>query len=156
VVKNITIPAHELPAALEQGIWFDGSSIEGFARVADSDMHLRPDISTYAIVPWLTGDDATARLICDVYTPEGQPFQGDPRGVLRKALEAAGDMGFSYFTGPELEFFLFKSNDGCAPEIPNPHDGAVILTRLRICIRLTPSNDHRAGGIRVEGGSHAP
>ncbi len=122
VVKNITIPAHELPAALEQGIWFDGSSIEGFARVAESDMHLRPDISTYAIVPWLTGDDATARLICDVYTPEGQPFQGDPRGVLRKALEAAGDMGFSYFTGPELEFFLFKSNDGCAPEIPNPHD----------------------------------
>src|SRR5512141_2269871 len=77
VVKNVTIPAHELAEALEHGIWFDGSSIEGFARVAESDMHLRPDGSTFAILPWLNGEDATARLICDVYTPDGQPFNGD-------------------------------------------------------------------------------
>src|SRR5574337_1598154 len=77
VVKNVTIPASELPDALENGIWFDGSSIEGFARVAESDMHLRPDASTFAIVPWLSGDETTGRLICDVYTPDGQPFQGD-------------------------------------------------------------------------------
>src|SRR5512146_507176 len=70
VLKNISIPAAELPAALANGIWFDGSSIEGFARVAESDMHLRPDVSTFAILPWLSGEEATARLICDVYTPD--------------------------------------------------------------------------------------
>ena len=82
VVKNVTIPAHELPEALKSGIWFDGSSVEGFVRVAESDMHLRPDVSTYAVIPWLSGEEATARLICDVYTPDGQPFLGDPRAVL--------------------------------------------------------------------------
>ena len=87
VVKNVTIPAHELTVALENGIWFDGSSIEGFARVAESDMHLRPDPSTFAIIPWLTGEDATARLICDVFTPDGQPFPGDPRSILRRVIE---------------------------------------------------------------------
>lgn len=122
VVKNVTIPIHELPAALENGIWFDGSSIEGFARVAESDMHLRPDLSTFAIVPWLKGEDATARLICDVYTPEGIPFQGDPRGVLRNVLNDAREMGFQYFTGPELEFFLLKPHSDGSLIPPKPHD----------------------------------
>ena len=76
VVKNVTIPAHELPEALRSGIWFDGSSVEGFVRIAESDMHLRPDLSTYAVIPWLSGEESTARLICDVYTPDGQPFLG--------------------------------------------------------------------------------
>ena len=89
VVKNVTIPSSELADALENGIWFDGSSIEGFARIAESDMHLRPDISTFAIVPWLNGEEATGRLICNVYTPDGQPFLGDPRAVLIRAIEAA-------------------------------------------------------------------
>src|SRR5664279_38446 len=71
VVKNVTIPVHELREALENGIWFDGSSIEGFARIAESDMHLRPDASTFSNLPWLKAEDATARLICDVYTPDG-------------------------------------------------------------------------------------
>ena len=84
VVKNVTIPVHELATALENGIWFDGSSIEGFARIAESDMHLRPDASTFAIIPWLTDEDATARLICDVFTPDSQPFPGDPRSILSK------------------------------------------------------------------------
>ncbi len=108
VVKNVTIPAHELLGAIENGIWFDGSSIEGFARVAESDMHLRPDLATFAIIPWLKDDEATARLICDVFTPDGLPFNGDPRSVLRRAVEAAHEMGFEYNTGPELEFFLLK------------------------------------------------
>src|SRR5512147_3085304 len=98
VVKNVTIPAHELKIALENGIWFDGSSIEGFARVAESDMHLRPDPSTFAIIPWLTGEESTARLICDVYTPDSQPFPGDPRSILRRAIDEAAQMGFSYNT----------------------------------------------------------
>src|SRR5512141_1370196 len=87
MVKNVTIPVNELPDALANGIWFDGSSIEGFARVAESDMHLRPDISTFAIIPWLTGEEATARLICDVYIPDGQPFSGDPRSILRRTIK---------------------------------------------------------------------
>src|SRR5512141_710055 len=87
VVKNITIPVNELNDAITNGIWFDGSSIEGFARVAESDMHLRPDLSTFAVIPWLDGEEATARLICDVYTPDGQPFSGDPRSILRRTIK---------------------------------------------------------------------
>ncbi len=124
IVKNITIPVNELDSAITHGIWFDGSSIEGFARVAESDMHLRPDITTFAILPWLSGDETTGRLICDVYTPDGQPFQGDPRAVLRRAVHNASEMGFQYYTGPELEFFLLKTHpDGS--HIPLvPHDTA--------------------------------
>jgi glutamine synthetase len=124
MVKNVTIPVHELKAALENGIWFDGSSIDGFARVAESDMHLRPDPSSFAIIPWLTGEEATARLICDVYTPDGQPFPGDPRSILRRAINDAAQMGFGYNTGPELEFFLLKQNadGGLIPLVP--HDRA--------------------------------
>lgn len=124
VVKNVTIPAHELPEALENGIWFDGSSIEGFARVAESDMHLRPDPSTFAVIPWLTGHEATARLICDVYTPDGQPFSGDPRSILRRIIKDAAEMGFLYNTGPELEFFLLKPNPDGSLLPPKPHDSA--------------------------------
>ncbi len=124
MVKNVTIPVHELKAALENGIWFDGSSIDGFARVAESDMHLRPDPSSFAIIPWLTGEEATARLICDVYTPDGQPFPGDPRSILRRVINAAAQMGFGYNTGPELEFFLLRPNadGGLIPLVP--HDRA--------------------------------
>src|SRR6266540_1682784 len=122
MVKNVTIPAHELRAALQNGIWFDGSSIEGFARIAESDMHLRPDVSTFAIIPWLTGEEATARLICDVYTPDGQPFPGDPRSILRSAIDDAAQMGFLYNTGPELEFFLLKPNSDGSMIPPIPHD----------------------------------
>jgi glutamine synthetase len=124
VVKNVTIPAHELPEALEKGIWFDGSAVEGFVRVAESDMHLRPDISTFAVIPWLSGEEATARLICDVYTPDGQPFLGDPRAVLRRMLAEADKMGFLYETGPELEFFLLRPNPDGSLLPPIPHDSA--------------------------------
>ena len=121
-VKNVTIPLSELQATLNHGIWFDGSSMEGFARIAESDMHLVPDLSTFAVLPWLSGEEATARLICNVFTPDGQPFLGDPRAVLVNVLKKAEAMGFRYFAGPEVEFFLLKPdpNKGLIP--PRPLD----------------------------------
>jgi glutamine synthetase len=124
VVKNITILASVLEDALTRGIWFDGSSIEGYARVAESDMHLVPDPTTFAVLPWLGGEQAGARLICDVYTPDGQPFQGDPRAVLRRQIEEAAGMGFNYNTSPEMEFYLLKPYaDGSLLPLA-PHDMA--------------------------------
>ena len=108
IVKQIMIPIDQWETALDHGIWFDGSSVEGFARIAESDMYLVPDISTFAVVPWRTDDLKTARVICDVYTPDGQPFEGDPRFVLKRALAEADKLGYIYNTGPELEFFLFR------------------------------------------------
>ncbi|HLP16577.1 MAG TPA: type I glutamate--ammonia ligase [Bacteroidota bacterium] len=123
-VKNITIPTQELATTLNHGIWFDGSSIEGFARVAESDMYLVPDRSTFAIIPWLTGGDATARLLCNVFTPDGQPFIGDPRAVLARVIAEAEAMGFVYNTGPEFEFYLLKRHiDGTVLPL-TPQDNA--------------------------------
>ena len=122
MVKSITIPVNHLESSLEHGTWFDGSSIEGFARIAESDMYLMPDPETYAIIPWLDSEDGnTARLICDVYGPDGNPFQGDPRYILKKVLLEAEEMGYSYKTGPEMEFFLLKKDDGLHTL---PHDKA--------------------------------
>ena len=90
VVKNVHIPFHKFGDAVEHGLWFDGSSVEGFARIHESDMFLDPDLETFGIIPWERGDNATAKVICDVYTPDGEPFAGDPRGVLRRQLERAG------------------------------------------------------------------
>ncbi len=121
-VKSVTIPAHQLSDALEKGVWFDGSAIEGFARVAESDMHLVPDITTFAVLPW--AKSATGRLICNVYTPSGQPFIGDPRAVLSRVLDEAAQMGFIYNTGPELEFFLLKPHPDGSIIPPIPQDTA--------------------------------
>ncbi|MFN2220825.1 MAG: glutamine synthetase beta-grasp domain-containing protein, partial [Anaerolineae bacterium] len=115
VVKSVIIPITEVPMALDHGTWFDGSSVEGFARIAESDMYLVPDLDTYAVIPWEREKNPTARLICDVYTPEGKPFHGDPRYVLKQALREAEKKGWIYHTGPEPEFFLFKRDvDGQA------------------------------------------
>ncbi len=111
MVKNVTIPTKEVEEALTAGIWFDGSSIDGFARIAESDMFLMPDPSTYAVFPWKNEERRTARLICDVFSPNGDPFSGDPRHVLRRQLDRLAKMGYGYNTGPELEFFLFRSED---------------------------------------------
>ncbi len=125
VVKNITIPVQELPSAIDHGAWFDGSSIEGFARIAESDMYLIPDLATFAIVPWLPDEQKTARLICNVYTPGGQAFVGDPRGVLIRAIVEAEKLGLVYNTGPELEFFLLRPNAEGGYLLPlTPHDSA--------------------------------
>lgn len=111
-LKNSTIPVYNLKDALEKGVWIDGSSIEGFARIHESDMFLMPDPDTYAVLPWRNGADTgpVARLICDVYTPDNQPFTGDPRNILKLVLAEAKAMGFEYFTGPECEFFMFKKD----------------------------------------------
>jgi len=114
-VKNVSIPASQAEKAFEDGIYFDGSSIEGFVRIQESDMRLEPDPSTFAVLPWRRDENgAAARLICDVIdTTTGEPFAGDPRYVLRRALERAAEMGYSLNAGPEPEFFVFeKGEDG--------------------------------------------
>lgn len=120
VVKAAPIPVTRLGEALEKGLWFDGSSIEGFGRIAESDMVLHPDVSTYAVLPWSAPDRRLARFICDVCDPDGKPFEGDPRYILRKALAEAESMGYAYHVGAELEFFLFRKTNGKVS--PVPHD----------------------------------
>ena len=111
--KNVAIPVKQAEKALTDGIGFDGSSIEGFVRIEESDMVLRPDLSTYTLLPWRSGKYAEARFVCDVYkASSGKPFEGDPRYVLRMAMEDAAKDGYVFNTGPELEFFLFKMLDG--------------------------------------------
>lgn len=156
VVKSLTIPVSKLPDSLESGTWFDGSSIEGFTRIHESDMFLKPDVDTYAVIPWLNSEKGnTARFICDVYTPDGEPFEGDPRYILKKALDEAEEMGFEYNTGPELEFFLFKKENGKLK--PLPHDTAGyfdLTTDEAIDIRSEMHHALTAFGIDVEALHH--
>lgn len=110
-LKSFTITAEELPEALEEGVGFDGSSVEGFVRIEESDMIAMPDPSTFCILPWRPKEYAVARMFCDIYRPDGTPFEGDPRYVLKRNLKKAADLGFTYYVGPELEYFYFKSNN---------------------------------------------
>ncbi len=112
VVKEVVIPVSQLEEAIDYGIWFDGSSIEGFARIQESDLFLKPDLSTYSVVPWLLENGITARFICDIYGRDGEPFEGDPRYVLKKTLKEAADMGYEFNVGPEPEFYLFRRSEG--------------------------------------------
>lgn len=123
MVKNVGIPVSQAEKALTAGIAFDGSSIEGFVRIEESDMLLKPDINTYQILPWDVNGGKVARLICDVYKPNAKPFEGDPRYVLKRALQEAAKRGFVMNTGPELEFFFFKRNDDQATNIPHDFGG---------------------------------
>lgn len=120
-VKSATIPAKRLEEVFEHGIWFDGSSIEGFARIYESDMFLVPDPNTFCLLPWEPENMRKARLICDIYTPDRKPFEGDPRYILKRALQKAKGMGYIYNVGAEIEFFLFKTNEVPRPQ-PVPHD----------------------------------
>jgi glutamine synthetase len=110
VTKEVVIPSERLENAAGQGVWFDGSSVEGFARIQESDLFLKPDMTTYAVMPWLTEDGVTARLICDICRPDGGPFEGDPRFVLKKAAAEAAKEGYRYNVGPEPEFYLFRAD----------------------------------------------
>ncbi|MBR5479072.1 MAG: type I glutamate--ammonia ligase [Clostridia bacterium] len=115
-LKNISITEKQLSRALDNQCMFDGSSIEGFVRIEESDMCLYPDLNSFAIIPWLDGEERVARLICDVYRPDGTPFDGDPRYVLKKVLKEAADMGYDGFNiGPEAEFFLFQTDKDGKP-----------------------------------------
>ena len=156
IVKTVGIPVDMWADVVDHGLWFDGSSIEGFARIAESDMLLHPDLDTFAVIPWDT-DVATARAICNVHTPNGDPFDGDPRNVLRRALGAAAEMGYQYYTGPELEFFLFKPHaDGSLLPLA-PHDQAGyfdVSTDMAHTVRRQMVTALAAFGIVVEALHH--
>jgi len=123
ILKNVAITVEQLEKALDGELMFDGSSIEGFVRIEESDMYLRPDPSSFVVFPWRPRDGAVARLICDVYNVDGTPFLGDPRNVLKKVIQEAEEMGYTMNAGPELEFFLFQVDNEGRPTT-STHDNA--------------------------------
>ncbi|HLZ23398.1 MAG TPA: glutamine synthetase family protein [Ktedonobacterales bacterium] len=163
MAKCVTIPTDQLPETLARGKWVDGSAIEGFARVAETDMFLRPDLSTYAEVPWrasggggATGENRVARLICDVLIPTGERFGGDPRAMLLAALEDAAALGYRYRVSPELEFFLLREREGIARE-PLPHDRGGyfdLSTDEAADVRREIVSELGSMGIRIEASHH--
>jgi glutamine synthetase len=162
-VKSVQVPMHQLEEAVEHGKWFDGSSIEGFARIAESDMFLVPDLDTFVEIPWELGinpDDTrgttgSARVICDVFTPNGDPFPGDPRGVLRRQMDRAKKLGFTFNTGPELEFFLLRRENGTIEPLPHDAAGYFDLSEdLGTEVRKEMMNALEAFGIKVETAHH--
>jgi glutamine synthetase len=120
-VKSVDIPARRMESVLEDGIWFDGSSVEGFARIQESDMRLKLDNDTYAVLPWSEPERRRARIFCDIYQPDGKPFPGDPRGNLKRVLSRIEKNGWKFNIGPEPEFFLVRKN-GPNEIHPVPHD----------------------------------
>jgi len=119
-VKSVDAPINRLESALEEGVWFDGSSVEGFARIQESDMRLVIDPSTYAVLPWTDPEFRRARVFCDIFTPDNLPFEGDPRWTLKEMLRKIREKGWVFNVGPEPEFFLFKRNGDKTH--PVPHD----------------------------------
>jgi glutamine synthetase len=115
MLKSFSVSPSELETALSEGMGFDGSSIEGFARIEESDMIAMPDPSTFCIVPWIDQNGPVARVFCDIVTPDLVPYEGDPRYVLKKMVKRAADMGYTFYVGPELEYFYFMDNQ--SPEI---------------------------------------
>jgi glutamine synthetase len=115
-LKSFAITPAELDVALEEGLGFDGSAIDGFSRIHESDMLAKPDPTTFQILPWRSGGTGVARMFCDIVTPEGEPFDGDPRHVLRRNMQRAADLGFSFYVGPEIEYFYFE-DAGPVPKV---------------------------------------
>jgi len=154
--KAITMPIHKLADAIDSNVWFDGSSIEGFTRIFESDMYLKLDLDTFAVLPWTREtDNVTARIICDVYLPNGEPFAGCPRNILRRQVEEAKKLGYDFYTGPELEFFLFRKVDGKLE--PLPHDTAGYFdqsTDLATDIRAEMSHALDEMGVEIEALHH--
>jgi glutamine synthetase len=153
-LKGFAITLDELEGAIEEGMGFDGSSIQGYARIDESDMIAKPDLKTFQILPWRPKEKSVARMFADIYEPDGTPYKGDPRWVLKRNLKKAQDLGYTFYVGPELEYFYFKSSEG-KPEILDnggyfdltPMDSATELRRETI---LTLE----AMGIRVEYSHH--
>jgi glutamine synthetase len=117
-IKSVDAPVAQLAGALENGLWFDGSSVQGFARIQESDMHLSIDRDTYAVLPWTPENLKRARFFCDIYLPDGSPFLGDPRGALKRMIAELDKRGWVYNVGPEPEFFLFKKNGDTTKPVP--------------------------------------
>jgi glutamine synthetase len=111
-LKSFSITIEELERAMEEGMGFDGSSIEGYARIDESDMIALPDPDTFQLLPWRPKEQSVGRMFCDIQKPEGTPFEGDPRYILKQNLKRASDLGYTFYVGPELEFFYFKDNKG--------------------------------------------
>ena len=116
VLKSFAIRPSELEEAMTEGMGFDGSSIEGFSRIEESDMIAKPDPTTFQILPWRPEDQPVARMFCDILTPDGNPYPGDPRYALKRMLAKAAEKGYTYYTGPELEYLLF-----CQQRVPRNH-----------------------------------
>ena len=155
-VKSVTVPLSQLQDTIENGKWFDGSSVEGFARIAESDMYLKPDLSTFAVLPWTREGNVTARLISWVFTPTGEPFGGDPRQVLNNVCQEAAELGYRFNTGPELEFFLLVP-DEAGRVSPLPHDRGTyfdLSTDLASEVRKEMVNALEEIGIEVETDHH--
>jgi glutamine synthetase len=153
-LKGFAITPDELEGALDEGMGFDGSSIEGFARIEESDMVARPDPNTFAILPWRSGENySVARMFCDIYEPDGKPFAGDPRYVLKRILARAKEKGFTYYVGPELEYFYFANSS-----VPQPLDqgGYFDLVPLDVAqdLRRDTILTMQALGIKVEYSHH--
>ena len=120
-IKNVEVPASQFEKALDGQIMFDGSSIEGFTRIEESDMLLTPDMDTFQVFPWEANQGKVCRLVCDIALPDGTPFAGCPRGALKRVVARAKDMGYTMMAGPEPEFFLFQTDDN-GTAIPTTHD----------------------------------
>lgn len=156
-LKNVAITDKQLEKALKNDCMFDGSSIEGFVRIEESDMRLYPDLDSFVIYPWSSVEHRVARLICNVYRPDHTPFEGDPRNVLIRALEQASKMGYTFNVGPELEFFLFHTASDGAPTTQT-HDAAGYFdlgpvdmgeeARIAICLALEEM------GFEIEASHH--
>ena len=157
-LKNVAITASQIEKAVNNEIMFDGSSIEGFTRINESDQYLYPDLDTFVVFPWRPQQGKVARLICDVYNPNGTPFDGDPRGVLKRVLKKAEAMGYdSFCVGPEAEFFLFQTDEEGKPTVKtNDEAGYFDLgpldhgegTRREICLALEEM------GFEIEASHH--
>ena len=129
-LKSVAIAPAELEAAFEEGLGFDGSAVEGLTRVSEDDMIVKPDPSTFQVLPWRPSSNAVARMFCDIHTPDGAAFEGDPRNVLRRMVDKAAESGYMFNVGPELEFYYFKSQTGpCSRE--NGHSRRVFASRKR-------------------------
>ena len=156
-LKNVAITASQIEKAVNNEIMIDGSSIEGFVRIQESDQYLHPDLDTFTVLPWRPQQGKVARLICDVYNPDGTPFVGDPRGALKRVLKKAADMGYSFNVGPECEFFLFQTDEEGKPTTAtNDEAGYFDLgpldhgesTRREICMTLEKM------GFEIEASHH--
>ena len=155
-VKSVDMPVKGLKGVLEDGMWFDGSSVEGFARIQESDMHLRLDPDTYAVLPWSSPERRRARVFCDIFMPDGQPFAGDPRGTLKRILAKLAERGWVYNIGPEPEFFLFKPADNGARPVPHDIGGYFDFSAYDEAVRVRTSlmDALETMGLDVEVGHH--
>jgi len=155
-VKSVDAPIERLEAALEDGIWFDGSSVEGFARIQESDMRLIVDPDTYAVLPWTPAESRRARVFCDIFTPDGEPFEGDPRGALKRILKKIEERGWVYNVGPEPEFFLFRRNGGSVHPVPHDVGGYFDFSADDEAVRVRTKlmDALNTMGLEVEVGHH--